>query len=1126
MGCDVLGCFRSCLLDLISLQLLTFTMMSMKRQKVLCFLTYLLYISGAYATNYPPRYNLYSGGNAPQGQVMTAQGVTQAQNGLRAASRHRNWCAYVVTRTVTCMVEDGVEAYVKPEYQPCVWGQIQCPRTVLYRSYMRPRYKIAYKTVSDMEWKCCHGYSGDDCNEGPANGAQVTTTRPRPRPVRPNISGSNGGGHLSGSGGQGDSEKVKQLEDKVQRLTKDLQSLQSTLQGMNEKFLSEIRLTVENVLNGKQPADSASSQPDMSEKLNDIQTLLTNLDKKVKDHDQELGNLNPHQPPDSSGITTGLRGDILKEVEQMMQQSCSNCLSGLESFRNKHTEDQDRIRGLEKLINSVDLRNREAVQNIQSHVVEMTKRLPKDCCMEVVDLRRRVGDAERRADTLSGSVVALTIRLDNELGDGNNEISQGGTNLNSRLSDIEGRMNITRRTLEEHYYNYRDELKNYFQDEIDKFRDDFKNRIQGNDYKINILLTELGNSSGFRDQMEQKMLDFSHDFNFLKDRVGKNEDRIREVGEDVKILSSKVTSSVHQCRDQCSKQSSDVTEAVSDLENRVKQNTDQIEIIHSDIIDLRESGIKMQGTLNDLEDELSNVKTFVNANGDSSTKLFNDLKDAQDRFTTTILDDLDRFDVNIAQYQNDTNGKMLDMENDIASLKKMIQFDYRSCGQVCSNLQEEVGKLKEQVAECTATCQAMHKKAEEGLSGSSKPLDGFTVFGGSSSGELKHLQGELSNIIVTFTSLNDSVKDLQESVEKHETDIHDLGTTKHKLISEINKLQEEVTEHIKDNNEKFHLFQKEINSFTSMVLEESQECRRSSGGLEERVSKLENVCLKLDTVSSSLSKIKETLNMHVSGLWNCVHEMNSTLRTHSAWFDKLHNKQLNGINGRLNTLNSSMLILSSEFQNFTVQDFIGPPGLPGPPGPIGKTGPQGPPGPQGPTGKDGVPGKQGPVGPPGLQGEQGPIGLLPDVPYISFSSALTYPLLEPGTIAFDKLLVNDGNAYDASTGIFTAPVAGRYYFSAILTGYKDEKIEAVLSKSNTGIARVDSAGYQPEGLENKPLVENKTPPGSLAVFNIILQLTAGDTICIDLVTGRLAFSDEPLTIFNGFLLYEGDVELD
>nr|DBA25420.1 TPA: hypothetical protein GDO54_009805 [Pyxicephalus adspersus] len=1003
-----------------------------------CLCSYVLCLSlgGIYATNYPPRYNLYTGGNAPQSQVMTAQGVTQAQGGLRAASRHR------------------------------------------YRSYVRPRYKVAYKTVSDMEWKCCQGYSGDDCMEGPSGGPQIPTSKPRPRPVRPNISGSSGGNHLSGSGGEGqaDSEKVKQLEDKVQRLTKELHTLQSTLQGMNEKFQSEIRLTVQNVLNSKQPADSASGQSDMSEKLNDIQTLLTNLDKKVKDHDQELGNLNNKPNGGPNIIVTDVKREILQEVEKRMQQSCSACLAGVDGFRNQQNEDRDRIRGLEKLINSVDQRNRDIVQNIQTRVVELTARVPEDCCSDIEDLHNRVSQAEKKADTISGSVVALTVRLDQELGENTNQApSQVDLTLNNRLSDIEGRMNTTQHSLEEYYYNYRDEMQNYFKDEIKKLSDDLKNRINGNDYRINFLLTELGNSSGFRDLMEEKISGFSDDIYSLRDQVEKNEEQMNKVIEDVDALRNQVTDTIQSCSNQCNNQGADITKLYEDLEKRMKDNEDLIHIARTDLTNLRLSGNSMEETLMDLDGEMTHIKMVLDSNGETFGKIVSEMKDTQDRFTSTITNDLYKFDLNMT-------GKILDMENDIKSLRRMMEFDYKSCGQVCSNLQEEVGKLKEQVGECTETCQFLKSKPEDDKdhTGFQKPLDGFTVIGGNS-GELKNLQGELSNVIVTFSSLNDTVKDLQESLGRQQTDIHDLSTTKHKLISEINKIQEEVTEHIKDNTEKFDVFQKEISRYGSTVVEETRECRRSSSSLEERVSKLENICVKLDSVSGSLHKIKENLNKHVSGLWNCVQEVNSTLRTHTAWFDKLHNSQLNGINRRINSLNSSMILLSSEWQNFTVQDFMGPPGLPGPPGPIGKIGPQGPQGPPGPSGKDGATGKQGPIGPPGEIGSW-------------------------------------------MVGIFTAPIEGRYFFSAILTGYKDEKIEAVLSKSNLGIARVDSEGYQPEGLEKKPLVENKTTTSSLGVFNIILQLSAGDTVCIDLVTGKLAHSDEPLTVFSGILLYEGEVD--
>lgn len=117
------------------------------------------------------------------------------------------------------------------------------------------------------------------------------------------------------------------------------------------------------------------------------------------------------------------------------------------------------------------------------------------------------------------------------------------------------------------------------------------------------------------------------------------------------------------------------------------------------------------------------------------------------------------------------------------------------------------------------------------------------------------------------------------------------------------------------------------------------------------------------------------------------------------------------------------------------------------------------------------------------------------------------------------------SCYNISTGIFTAPVSGRYFFSAVLTGHKNVKIEAVLSKSNNGIARGDSAGYQPEGLE-KPMAEAKHMPGSLVVFNIILPLEVGDTVCIDLVSGKLPDSTEPLTMFSGMLLYESVEAID
>ncbi|XP_029011664.1 EMILIN-3 [Betta splendens] len=84
----------------------------------------------------------------------------------KPTSRHKNHCAYVVEKTLSFTVQDGVAPYVKAEYNSkCSWGK-KCP-TLLYRQLYKPVYKVAHKTVTELEWRCCPGFSGYDCMDGP-----------------------------------------------------------------------------------------------------------------------------------------------------------------------------------------------------------------------------------------------------------------------------------------------------------------------------------------------------------------------------------------------------------------------------------------------------------------------------------------------------------------------------------------------------------------------------------------------------------------------------------------------------------------------------------------------------------------------------------------------------------------------------------------------------------------------------------------------------------------------------------------------------------------------------------------------------------------------------------------------
>ncbi|XP_017264924.1 EMILIN-3 [Kryptolebias marmoratus] len=81
----------------------------------------------------------------------------------KPTSRHQNHCAYVTEKMVSFTVQDGAAPYVKAEYNKCSWGK-KCP-TLLYRLLYKPTYKVDHKMVTELEWRCCPGYSGYDCME-------------------------------------------------------------------------------------------------------------------------------------------------------------------------------------------------------------------------------------------------------------------------------------------------------------------------------------------------------------------------------------------------------------------------------------------------------------------------------------------------------------------------------------------------------------------------------------------------------------------------------------------------------------------------------------------------------------------------------------------------------------------------------------------------------------------------------------------------------------------------------------------------------------------------------------------------------------------------------------------------
>ena len=136
-------------------------------------------------------------------------------------------------------------------------------------------------------------------------------------------------------------------------------------------------------------------------------------------------------------------------------------------------------------------------------------------------------------------------------------------------------------------------------------------------------------------------------------------------------------------------------------------------------------------------------------------------------------------------------------------------------------------------------------------------------------------------------------------------------------------MQKETREHADTSRIQFDSLGKEIQILRSNYVAEVGECQRDSKGLDQRLSKLEGVCGRLDSFSNSVERIKEGLDRHVSELWRCVNGLNVTVTSQGDIIYNIQDVQLKNVHTEIHRLNSSVVDLAKQFNNFIEQDFLG-----------------------------------------------------------------------------------------------------------------------------------------------------------------------------------------------------------
>ncbi|KAL7373231.1 hypothetical protein ABVT39_001992 [Epinephelus coioides] len=135
-----------------------------------------------------------------------------------------------------------------------------------------------------------------------------------------------------------------------------------------------------------------------------------------------------------------------------------------------------------------------------------------------------------------------------------------------------------------------------------------------------------------------------------------------------------------------------------------------------------------------------------------------------------------------------------------------------------------------------------------------------------------------------------------------------------------------------------------------------------------------------------------------------------------------------------------------------------------------------------------------------------------DRPKVAFSAGLTDaghvgPFNTEITLKFSKVFTNIGQAYSPTTGIFTAPVRGVYYFRFTLWGGRPS-------------AWMGAYLYHNEKKMTLSYDYNDEHAYVSASNALILQLEKGDVVYLALYPGSGVFDDSfNRTIFSGFLLF-------
>ncbi|XP_037020232.2 EMILIN-3 [Artibeus jamaicensis] len=346
---------------------------------------------------------------------------------------HKALCAYVVHRNVTCVLQEGAESYIKAEYRQCGWGP-KCPGTVTYRTLLRPKYKVGYKMVTELSWRCCPGLSGEGCPEHLTD-HRPAPPQPEPEPQIP--SGQLGPGHRplpsnravpSPYGRKGPGlfgERLERLEGEVQRLAQAYGTLRGLVASHEDpnRMAGGPRVPVTPVGFGVIPEGFVSPgdrtggpfSPPLDEILSKVTEVSNTLRTKVQlldevhgmalGHEAHLQRLRETPPSPLTSLALlddymdqrlqRLWGSLLDGFEQKLQGVQDACDLRVQEVRQQCEEGQAASRRLHQSLDGRELALRRELSQLGTRLQGLSVAGGGSCCSQLALISARVDGLER-----------------------------------------------------------------------------------------------------------------------------------------------------------------------------------------------------------------------------------------------------------------------------------------------------------------------------------------------------------------------------------------------------------------------------------------------------------------------------------------------------------------------------------------------------------------------------------------------------------------------------------------------------------------------------------------------------------------------------------------------------------